>query len=112
MDDWLAEFEQRQAERTDRIQSDYEKYVGWGQEDDDLGRRLYLAGIKPQLLINSARVTHLWHPRDNSAPPKWNEGKNVPYYQRRRINAYCENSLIKPGPEKTDDIIITKYNFD
>ncbi len=38
VDDWLADFERLQAERAERIQSDYEQYVNWAKEDMDKGR--------------------------------------------------------------------------
>lgn len=45
-----------------RVNGFDESFVGWGQEDDNLGRRLYLAGIKPTVSIQQARVTHIPHP--------------------------------------------------
>ena len=89
-----------------------ENYVGWGQEDDDLGRRLFMAGVKPTPVITSAKVTHIRHPRDESAPRKWNEGGNIPYYERRNVKAYCVNGLNKPDGADNDDVIVTRYNFD
>lgn len=48
-----------------RVNGFDESFVGWGQEDDNLGRRLYLAGVKPIVLTRLARVTHIPHPRRN-----------------------------------------------
>jgi glycosyltransferase involved in cell wall biosynthesis len=89
-----------------------ENYIGWGQEDDDLGRRLFTAGIRPRPVITSAKVTHIWHPRDRSAPAKWDRGSNIPYYQRRGVRAYCENGLHKPDGTDNDDVVVTRHNFD
>ncbi len=89
-----------------------EDYVGWGQEDDDLGRRLYMAGVMPSPIIGIADVTHLWHPRDESAPSRWKDGRNIPRYRRRDIKLYCENGIRKPGGrEDHDDVIVTSYNL-
>jgi GT2 family glycosyltransferase len=43
-----------------------EAFVGWGQEDDNLGRRLYMAGVVPVALCRQARITHIPHPRRNA----------------------------------------------
>lgn len=44
-----------------------ESFIGWGQEDDNLGRRLYMAGIRPVVLFRQARATHIPHPRRDTA---------------------------------------------
>jgi GT2 family glycosyltransferase len=55
-----------------------ETYVGWGQEDDDLGRRLYKLGVRPRVRVATARASHLAHaPRRPSA---WIEGDNASRY--------------------------------
>mgnify|MGYP005846039015 CR=1 FL=1 len=89
-----------------------ENYTGWGQEDDDIGRRLYLAGIMPNPVINSARVTHLWHKRDASAPQKWAQGGNVEYFTRKYIESYCRNGINKPGNITREPVVVKRYNFD
>jgi hypothetical protein len=38
-----------------------EEYVGYGQEDDDFGRRLYAAGVKPAIGITRLHCFHLYH---------------------------------------------------
>ena len=88
-----------------------ENYVGWGQEDDDLGRRLYLAGIMPNPVMDTARVSHIWHERDASAPQKWAEGRNVEYFSRKDIDPYCKNGTKKPEGVAEEPVIITRYNF-
>ena len=89
-----------------------ENFVGWGQEDDDLGKRLYLAGIMPNPVIDAARVSHLWHERDASAPQKWADGKNVEYFARKRVDAYCKNGVLKPNGVPREPVIIIRYNFE
>ncbi len=88
-----------------------ENYIGWGQEDDDLGRRLFTVGIRPRPVITSAKVTHIWHPRDESAPAKWDRGRNIPYYQRKSVRIYCENGLHKPDGADNEDLVVTRYNL-
>lgn len=89
-----------------------ENYTGWGQEDDDLGRRLYLAGIMPNPVINSARVSHLWHKRDATSSGKWSEGKNIEYFRRKKIDAYCKNGIVKPEGVFREPVIVRRYNYD
>jgi glycosyltransferase involved in cell wall biosynthesis len=38
-----------------------ETFVGWGREDDDLGRRLYLLGVIGLNISHKAWTHHLWH---------------------------------------------------
>lgn len=52
-----------------------EEYQGYGQEDDDLGRRLYRAGCRPVIAISLARVYHLYHP--TRAPQDWHASPNA-----------------------------------
>lgn len=57
-----------------------EKYNGWGQEDDDFGNRLSVAGIKGKELITSKMQMHLWHHVD----PTKKHSKNEEYYYFRK----------------------------
>lgn len=56
-----------------------ETYVGWGQEDDDLGRRLYRQGVSPVIRIARARVSHWPHPPRR--PADWTAGANARRYR-------------------------------
>ena len=38
-----------------------ENYIGWGLEDDDLGRRMYLSRVLGFNISHKAWVYHLWH---------------------------------------------------
>ena len=71
-----------------------ENYVGWGGEDQDMALRLVMAGLNGISVIPSARIIHLWHPRE-IGDKHWREGVNVDYFFRKKIYAYCENGLIK-----------------
>jgi len=52
-----------------------ESFTGWGMEDDDLGRRLYMSGAKPKSVMNRAIVYHQDHPTES--PSKWKESPNA-----------------------------------
>ncbi len=39
-----------------------EKFIGWGNEDDDMGRRLHRAGIIGRNAFIDEYAFHLWHP--------------------------------------------------
>jgi GT2 family glycosyltransferase len=74
-----------------------EAYRGWGNEDDDLGRRLYQARIAGRNPFFHDYPLHLWH------PPYHEDGhrKNQEYYQQRidaiRKGQYtCRVGLIHP----------------
>ena len=71
-----------------------ENYVGWGGEDQDIAMRLVMAGFRGTSVIKSARVLHLWHPKE-IGDKHWKEGVNVEYFFRKKIPVYCENGLIK-----------------
>lgn len=43
-----------------------ETFVGWGGEDIDLGIRLVSKGIYGRSVFRSARILHLWHPREKN----------------------------------------------
>jgi len=74
-----------------------EEFVGWGQEDDDLGMRLYMAGARPAILVDSALASHLWHP--SRATGRWKDGPNVRRFQRRDIAARCERGMDGARPD-------------
>jgi glycosyltransferase involved in cell wall biosynthesis len=84
---WRADFE--------RVNGFDENYRGWGQEDDDLGRRLRRAGVRFDSILGWTQTYHLWHPPDSSAPKDWRAGPNVPYFLRKRWLTRCRNGLVK-----------------
>ncbi|MBC7772351.1 MAG: glycosyltransferase [Pyrinomonadaceae bacterium] len=81
-----------------------EEYTGYGQEDDDLGRRLYKAGVLPVVGVASAMVFHQYHP--TRAPGAWLDSPNAARFLRP-FRARClhgvENPAAQPEP------IITLY---
>ncbi|MEI6807616.1 MAG: glycosyltransferase [bacterium] len=67
-----------------------EEYIGWGQEDDDLGWRLYFAGVRPVPLVNRALVSHIHHPPRHGT---WQNGHNIERYRKPRTSAQCTAGL-------------------
>lgn len=54
-----------------RINGFDEEYLGYGGEDDDLGRRVYAAGGRAAIGVREAIAFHLWHP--TRAAARWEE---------------------------------------
>ncbi len=70
-----------------------ERFVGWGQEDDDLGLRLRAAGVRLESVLDLTQSLHVWHPTDPSATRRWRDGVNVAYFQRRGRLTACRHGL-------------------
>lgn len=86
---WRADFE--------RVNGFDERFVGWGQEDDDLGLRLRAAGVRLESVLDLTRSLHVWHPTDPTATPRWRDGVNVPYFSRRGRLTACREGLRRRG---------------
>lgn len=71
-----------------------EKFVGWGGEDIDLGIRLVTIGVYGKSVIRSARVLHMWHPREKNSED-WRKGANIDYFNRKHIKPVCDLGLKK-----------------
>lgn len=80
----------------ERINGFDELYEGYGQEDDDLGRRLYGAGARPGIGLKNAIAYHLWHP--TRAPGKWEDSVNAPRFARGGPNR-CVQGIANPKPQ-------------
>lgn len=81
-----------------------ESFVGWGQEDDDLGRRLYLAGIRPVVTIWKARITHIPHPRRHGSRE---DGANIQKHRARITESRTADGMDRrPYP----DVVVTRMN--
>lgn len=74
-----------------------ERFVGWGQEDDDLGLRLRASGIRLESILDRTCSLHVWHAADPTATPRWRDGPNVPYFERRGRLTACRHGLV-PRP--------------
>jgi len=81
-----------------------EEYIGWGQEDDDLGWRLYSSGVKPLPKVNQCRISHIPHPVRHG---DWRNGSNIERYRRKRISFLCNKGL-KQHPHS--DVVVTVIN--
>lgn len=86
-----------------RVNGFDEEYVGWGQEDDDLGWRLYFAGVRPVPLVNRALVSHIYHPPRHG---NWANGRNIDRYRKPRTSARCATGLdAHPHPDVTVTVL-------
>lgn len=84
---WRADFE--------RVNGFDERFVGWGQEDDDLGLRLRAAGVRLESILDRTCSLHVWHPTDPSATRRWRDGPNVGYFLRRGRLTRCRRGLVE-----------------
>jgi len=82
-----------------------ENYNGWGEEDDDFGNRLYVAGIKGKELKTPNIQIHLWHYSD----PTKKHSMNEEYYYKRKKEIFSNKEYFcKNGcSEIRNDIRIT-----
>ncbi len=71
-----------------------ERFVGWGQEDDDLGLRLRAAGVRLESILDRTCSLHVWHPVDPTATKRWRDGPNVGYFLRRGRLTRCRQGLV------------------
>jgi hypothetical protein len=86
-----------------RVNGFDEEYIGWGQEDDDLGWRLYMAGVQPVPLINQALVSHIYHPLRHG---NWQGGANIERYRGKRTSPKCSVGLSShPHPDVTVTVL-------
>lgn len=58
-----------------RVNGHDETYEGWGQEDDDLGRRMYRAGGRPRIAVKDCLTLHQYHV--TRAPGDWRASPNA-----------------------------------
>lgn len=89
-----------------------EVYQNWGYEDDDLGRRLYAAGVKGFNPIKTEYALHCYHPQA-PRPVNGYKSMNRPYYLKRkreisRKNYRCEYGILSPLGE--DTTTVTRLN--
>ena len=86
---WRDDFE--------RVNGFDERFVGWGQEDDDLGLRLRAAGVRLETILDLTHSLHVWHETDATATPRWRDGVNIRYFERRGRLTACRQGLV-PRP--------------
>jgi len=73
-----------------------ETFEDWGQEDDDLGRRLYMADHKPVVGVKDILSFHQWH--ETRAPLKLDQGRNA-HRLLEACPARCVQGLENPVPQ-------------
>lgn len=86
-----------------RVNGYDENFVGWGNEDDDLGLRLRGAGVALESILRWTRTYHLWHPATPSRPRRLPDGANFAYVNRPFRLTRCFNGLVK---RRRDDLRI------
>jgi glycosyltransferase involved in cell wall biosynthesis len=80
-----------------RVNGFDERFVGWGQEDDDLGLRLRASGVRLESILDRTWTLHVWHRTDPSAASRWRDGANVAYFSRRGRLTACREGLVRRG---------------
>ena len=76
-----------------------ERFVGWGQEDDDITLRLRAAGVRLETILDRTCSLHVWHPTDPTATARWRDGTNVTYFLRRGRLTRCREGFTKRTPQ-------------
>ena len=70
-----------------------ERFIGWGQEDDDLGLRLRRLGVRLESILDRTRSLHVWHATDPTATRRWRDGANVSRFERRGRLTVCRAGI-------------------
>ncbi len=71
-----------------------ERYEGWGQEDEDLRRRLVARGRRCGSVVGAANALHLWHKADPTFLGKRRMSPNWAYYERGFQLSRCRRGLV------------------
>lgn len=77
-----------------------ESFTGWGMEDDDLARRLYMSGVKPRSVMDRAIVYHQHHPTEQ--PDQWHDARNASRLSakaERRCSLGLDNPMDQDAPK-------------
>lgn len=70
-----------------------EQYEGYGQEDDDFGRRLHRAGWQTDVAVTRILAYHLYHP--TRAPGNWHDAPGVKRF-KFATPVRCERGVVNP----------------
>lgn len=74
-----------------------ERFVGWGCEDEDLGRRLMRLGVEKRFAPAAARVIHLWHEADPTFRGRASRSDNAARFRQGFFLGRCRAGL-EPRP--------------
>jgi GT2 family glycosyltransferase len=77
----------------ERVNGFDEEFTGWGQEDDDLGRRLHASGASSGIVIREAVAYHQWHA--TRAPGNWKDSAGVERFHRN-LHWHCARGIVEP----------------
>lgn len=83
-----------------------ERYEGWGQEDEDLRRRLVLHGAKVGTVIGKANGLHLWHRADKSFLGARRKSPNWNYYERGFHLSRCRRGLLERPLDQLTGVVL------
>jgi len=86
----------------ERINGYDEEFVGWGEEDTDLRRRLQRSGVRFRSSIHWARTYHLWHSRHSTAKTENEPTHNMQLLASEDRPARCLKGL---GESESFEII-------
>jgi len=75
-----------------------EEYVGYGSEDDDVGRRLYASGASVAVGIKQLEIYHLWH--QTRKGQAWEESSGVARF-KMKTPTRAVYGLDNPLPQET-----------
>ena len=90
-----------------------EKFIGWGAEDDDLGKRLYKIGIEGFNPFLDEYAIHLFHPKAVILDKGVKEQANYQYYQKKKHEIQKGNYRAEFGldnPYDEDKFTVVKLN--
>lgn len=85
-----------------------ERYKGWGEEDDDFGNRLTVAGVKGKPFKTKEVCLHLWHHFD---PTKKKSANDEYYYQRKKEIFFKKDYFCEYGFNNSIDDDEIKINI-
>lgn len=74
-----------------------EEYLEYGMNDDEIGRRAYLAGGDSVVAIKDIPVMHLYHPTRNAG--RWRDNPGYERFMRPDLPVYCVHGLDNPLPQ-------------
>ncbi len=90
-----------------------EKFIGWGAEDDDIGRRLYKTGVEGFNPFYDEYAIHLFHERATIENEGVKEQANYNYYQKKKAEIKAGNYRAEFGldnPLDDDNATVIELN--